>query len=80
MMSARLFSLFPIVAVLTFVCWPTDAHAYLSADSGSVLLQALLGGAAGLAVFFRMLWHRITRKAAKPQLPSGAADVPSDRA
>jgi hypothetical protein len=39
---------------------PTVASAYLNPDSGSMLLQALLGGFAGLAVLGRLYWHRIT--------------------
>ena len=32
--------------------------AYLDTGSGSLLLQMLLGGIAGLGVFFKMNWHR----------------------
>jgi hypothetical protein len=42
-------------AVITF---PTSAQAYLDPGSGSMLLQILLGGAAGLAVLFKLYWHR----------------------
>ncbi len=38
--------------------------AYLDAGSGSLLLQALLGGLAGIAVAFRAWKARITGKAA----------------
>jgi len=33
--------------------------AYLDANSGSIILAALAGGAAGLAVLFKLYWHRI---------------------
>jgi hypothetical protein len=33
--------------------------AYLDAGSGSLLLQALIGGVAGLVVFFKYRWSRI---------------------
>lgn len=46
-----------IVAVVALAV-PLRAAAYLNPDSGSMLLQALLGGAAGLAVFGRLLWRR----------------------
>lgn len=37
---------------------PLPAAAYLNPDSGSMLLQALVGGAAGVAVVARILWRR----------------------
>lgn len=35
------------------------AHAYLDPGNGSMLLQLLLGGVAGLAVMGRLAWQRI---------------------
>ena len=46
---------FALGAVITF---PTAAQAYLDPGSGSMLLQILLGGAAGLAVLLKLYWHR----------------------
>ena len=37
----------------------TPAQAYLDPGTGSILLQALLGGAAGAAVVGRRYWHRL---------------------
>ncbi|OHB69703.1 MAG: hypothetical protein A2W23_10205 [Planctomycetes bacterium RBG_16_43_13] len=37
----------------------SSAHAYLDPGSGSILLQILLGGLAGLAVMMKVFWHRI---------------------
>lgn len=34
--------------------------AYLDANSGSLLIQAIVAGAAGVAVFFKFGWRRIT--------------------
>ncbi len=34
--------------------------AYLDAMSGSMLVQAVVAGVAGLAVFFKLFWRRIT--------------------
>ena len=42
-----------------FVAWPRQAHAYLDPASGSMLLQLLLGGMAGLALVFKLFWHKI---------------------
>ena len=34
--------------------------AYLDAASGSLIVQAVVAGAAGAAVFFKLGWRRIT--------------------
>jgi hypothetical protein len=50
----------PLAAAATAAALlPLPAAAYLNPDSGSLLLQALLGGAAGLAVLARLLWGRV---------------------
>ena len=46
-----------IVAVLAAVAAP--AHAYLDPASGSMLLQMIVGGIAGVALAIKMFWHRI---------------------
>jgi len=38
-----------------------EAHAYLDPGAGSMLLQILLGGLAGLGVLWKLYWHRITQ-------------------
>ncbi len=38
---------------------PEHAHAYLDANSGSLLLQVLIGGLAGLGVVIRLYWRRV---------------------
>ena len=40
---------------------PAPAHAYLDPASGSMILQLVLGGVAGLAVAVRLLWRRLLR-------------------
>lgn len=40
---------------------PAPAYAYLDPNSGSLLLQVLLGGFAGLAVLFRLYWKRLVQ-------------------
>jgi hypothetical protein len=35
------------------------AEAYLDPNSGSMLIQLLLGGVAGLAVIIKLFWRRI---------------------
>jgi hypothetical protein len=45
-------------AVLGALATPSAALAYLDPTSGSMLLQLLLGGVAGIAVAIRLFWHR----------------------
>jgi hypothetical protein len=52
----RLFIFF-VVTLLTAT--PRPAHAYLDANTGSLLLQLLLGGVAGIALLGRLYWHRL---------------------
>jgi hypothetical protein len=50
------------VVFLTVVFGTTQpAHAYLDANTGSLLLQLLLGGVAGLALVGKLFWHRLAR-------------------
>lgn len=37
----------------------TPAHAYLDPATGSMILQAVLGGVAGLAVMVKLYWHKL---------------------
>jgi hypothetical protein len=37
----------------------TGAHAYLDGGTGSMLLQLLLGGVAGLAIAGKLYWYRL---------------------
>jgi len=38
---------------------PAPAHAYVDPTSGSMIVQAILGGLAGLLVLVKILWRRI---------------------
>lgn len=46
------------IAVL-LALFVSPAHAYIDPGAGSMLLQILLGGIAGLVVFLKLFWHRI---------------------
>ena len=48
--------------------------AYLDAGSGGLLLQLLLGGIAGLTVFFKMNWHRFKARFARPEHENTTAE------
>ena len=40
--------------------WAAPAYAYLDPATGSILLQGLLAGVAGLIVVLRLYWARVT--------------------
>jgi hypothetical protein len=42
-----------------FLLVPVNAHAYLDMGTGSMILQLLVAGIAGAAVFLRLFWTRI---------------------
>jgi len=49
------------ICMIVFLFWLllTDpVYAYLDPGSGSMLLQLLLGGLAGLAIVLKLYWHR----------------------
>jgi hypothetical protein len=43
-----------------FVLLEVPVEAYLDPGSGSMLLQILLGGFAGIAVIVKLYWNRVT--------------------
>jgi hypothetical protein len=49
-----------------FILWfllflSSPAYAYLDAGTGSIIMQILLGGLAGLAVVLRLFWRQILK-------------------
>lgn len=42
-----------------FLALGLPAHGYFDPGSGSMLLQLILGGVAGLAVAIKMYWHKL---------------------
>ena len=53
------------IALFTFalaITWDPAAHAYLDGASGSMIIQVLLGGLAGIAVFLKMYWQALLVK------------------
>ncbi len=56
-MSERIFSV-AILAIAASV--PVTAHAYLDPGTGSLILQLILGGLAGLLTIVKLYWSRIT--------------------
>jgi hypothetical protein len=48
-----------VFGVIVALLVPTQAFAYIDPGSGSMLLQLLLGGVAGLAVVVKLFWRRL---------------------
>ena len=49
-----------IFVLVVLVAFERPAAAYLDPGTGSMLLQALLGGVAAVAVIARLYWHRLS--------------------
>ena len=47
------------IAFFTLPCGPQDAFAYVDPGSGSILLQLIMGGVAGVGVVAKLYWQRI---------------------
>jgi len=74
MLSMKLVGLvIPLVLI-----FPQPAHAYLDPRTGSIFLQIVLGGFAGIAIIVRLFWTRIKEKfgGAKSR---NETDKPGDR-
>lgn len=48
------------VLCLALLFLERPVHAYLDPGSGSMFLQLLLGGVAGVGVILKLYWHRLT--------------------
>jgi hypothetical protein len=64
-----------VIGVWTLLVCASPAYAYVDPGTGSMMIQLLLGGVAGLAVLVRLSWHRLVsvfnfRKDAKIRRPS----------
>jgi hypothetical protein len=58
MLPRRLSNLVLSVVVFGLLC-PTAAWAYLDPASGSIFLQLLLGGIAGVSLLVKMYWRKL---------------------
>ncbi len=66
--------LLPAIALLALLALP--AHAYLDPASGSMFLQMIVGGVAGVALAAKLYWHRILGFfGAKPKSTDDDAEV-----
>jgi hypothetical protein len=56
------------------------AYAYLDPGTGSMILQVLLGGVAGVALVGKLYWHRfLVMIGARPETTDGPTDQPKPR-
>ena len=53
------FALRSVAALAIAGMLTSTAHAYLDPGTGSIILQVLLGGLAGLALAGKLFWHRL---------------------
>lgn len=61
----------------------SSAHAYLDPGTGSMILQVLLGGVAGIALAGKLYWHKLRSliglgTAEEAELPAQATDQRTD--
>ena len=52
--------LFAALCLLGLLASSTPAHAYIDPAAGSLLLQAIIAGVAGLALTLKLFWRRLT--------------------
>jgi hypothetical protein len=60
-----------VLVLLLLLVTPAPARAYLDPGSGSMMVQVILGGLAGLAVLIKMFWRRIIGRFKRDSPPSG---------
>ncbi|MCB0358545.1 MAG: hypothetical protein KDD44_02885 [Bdellovibrionales bacterium] len=60
---------------------PQTAYAYIDPGTGSLLVQLLLAGVAGVGVFFKVMWRRVTGKPSSKDTGDGPSEEtnPSNR-
>ena len=49
-----------MIVLILLLFGPGTAHAYIDPSAGSLLLQLILGGLAGVLVALRLSWRRLT--------------------
>lgn len=50
-----------LLALIVCLATPQPAQAYLDPASGSLILQLVLGGIAGLAMLLKLYWHKLRK-------------------
>ena len=67
-----------VAVVLLLLAQQGSAHAYVDPSAGSLLLQLILGGLAGLMVALRLSWKRITGLFGRGRAPGPAEERPAE--
>ena len=57
----------------------STAHAYLDPGTGSIILQVLLGGVAGLALACKLYWQKFLTMLGIKRRPTDLREIPQDR-
>jgi hypothetical protein len=76
MKALRSASLASVLALGLLMLCEKPAHAYLDAGNGSMLVQLLLGGVAGIVVALKLAWHRIADMFRRKNPPSKEPSEP----
>ena len=48
-----------LLYIFTLIVFPTNAFAYLDPGTGSIILQAIIGGIAALGFSIKLYWYKI---------------------
>jgi hypothetical protein len=67
------------IAALLIGATTSSAHAYLDPGTGSMALQVLLGGIAGLALVGKFYWHKLLMLVGLRKRDKDAAIAEADR-
>lgn len=62
---------------LTLLAMPADALAYIDPAAGSLILQALLGGVAGILVVTKLYYRKLMRLLGRRPRDAAGGDPPS---
>lgn len=68
-----------VALLLLLLALPRPAHAYVDPSAGSLLLQLILGGIAGLMVALRLSWKRLAGLFGRGRVPGPAEDRDQSR-
>ncbi|MEM9592780.1 MAG: hypothetical protein AAGD06_00850 [Acidobacteriota bacterium] len=74
--STRSYPAALIPLVLAMACFALPAFAYFDPGTGSLLLQMILGGVAGIAVVVKLYWHKLLALFGKKPKDDGAEPRP----
>ena len=78
-----MFGFYHLFFAVVFMLFSTrPAHAYIDPGTGSVILQAILGGVAGIFLFGRLYWtkikHSFRKRSTEQSSDQKEQDTPED--